>query len=118
MEVVAEIQAGVCGFDSVVRATCLDGLQVTLQLESNCPKVRKMAAALHSLDALDEVLRKPLVDTTPIRIASKLGLHVSCLVPVGILKAVEAAAGLALPGQSRIVIERDRGGGPAGQRGG
>jgi len=106
MEVVAKIQAGVCGFETVVRTTCPDGLHVTLQLESNCPKVQGMAASLQSLDALDEILRRPLADTTPICVASEHGLHVACLVPVGILKAVEAAAGLALPGRSEVLVKK------------
>jgi hypothetical protein len=106
MDVVAEIQPGACGFETVIRASSPDGLHVTLQLQSTCPKVQGMAASLQSLDALDEVLRRPLVDTTPIRVASEHGLHVACLVPVGILKAVEAAAGLALRGRSQIVVKK------------
>jgi hypothetical protein len=106
MELVAEIQAGACGFQTVVRATCPDGFHVTLQLQSNCPKVQGMAASLQSLDALDEILRRPLADTTPVRVASEHGLHVACLVPVGILKAVEAAAGLALPGRSEVLVKK------------
>lgn len=106
MEVVAEIQAGVCGFKTVVRATSSDGSDVALELQSDCPKVQGMAASLHSLDALDEILRRPLVDTTPIRVASEHGLHVSCLVPAGILKAVEAAASLALPSRSEVLVKK------------
>jgi hypothetical protein len=106
MEVVAQIQAGVCGFGTVVCATCADGFHVTLRVQSNCPKVQAMAASLHSLDALDEILRRPLADTTPMRAASEHGLHVSCLVPAGILKAVEAAAGLALPSRSEVLVEK------------
>jgi hypothetical protein len=106
MEITVEIQAGVCGFQTIVRAACPDGFHVTLQLQSDCPKVQGVAASLPSLDALDEVLRKPLADTTPVRVASERGLHVSCPVPAGILKAVEAAAGLALPGRSEILVKK------------
>lgn len=106
MEVVAEIQAGVCGLTTVVRATCPDGSHVMLQLQSDCPKVQGMAACLQSLDALDEVLRRPLAETTPVRLASEHGLHVSCLVPTGILKAVEAAAGLALTGRFEVLVTK------------
>ncbi|HUT21606.1 MAG TPA: hypothetical protein VM366_20830 [Anaerolineae bacterium] len=106
MPIRASIRAGACGFEAVVHATCSDGLWVTLQLESNCPKVQEMAAALHDLNALDEVLRRPLVDTTPAQIAAQYGLHASCPIPVGILKVVEAAAGLALPARSEILVEK------------
>ncbi len=86
-------------------ATCADGLWVMLKLESKCPKVQAMAAALSKLNALDEALRKPLVQTTPARMAAQHGLHASCPVPVGILKAVEAAAGLSLPTRCEIALE-------------
>ncbi len=106
MAIQAHIQAGACGFDTVVHATCADGLSVTLQLESRCPKVQALAAALGELNALDEVLRKPLVETTPARMAGQHGLHASCPVPIGILKAVEAAAALALPARCEILLEQ------------
>lgn len=102
----AGVRAGACGFEAVVHATCSDGPCVTLRLGSNCPKVQEMAAALHDLTAPDEVLRRSLVDTTPAQIAVQYGLHASCPIPVGILKVVEAAAGLALPARSEILVEK------------
>jgi hypothetical protein len=90
---------------TIVHAVCGEDLTVTLQIESNCPKVQAMGAALPSLNALDEVLRRPMVETIPARIAGEQGLHVSCPVPVAVLKAVEAAAGLALPTSCEILLE-------------
>ena len=104
MPVRASVRAGACGFEAVVHATCSDGLCVTLQLESNCPKAQEMAAALHDLTAPDEVLRRSLVDTMPAQTAAQYGLHASCPIPGGILKIVEAAAGLALPARSEILV--------------
>jgi len=106
MAIRASIRAGACGFGTDVHATCADGLRVALQLESDCPKVQAMAAALPELSAVDEVLRKPLVGTTPAKMAGQYRLHASCPVPVGILKAVEAAAGLALPTRCEICLEQ------------
>lgn len=106
MNVKAEIDAGVCGFHSIVEAASPDGMDVVVRIESNCPRVQAMAAELTALDALDEILRKPLVETTPALLAAKHRLHAPCLVPVGLLKAIEAAAGLALPADCRIVLAR------------
>jgi hypothetical protein len=106
MAIRAQIQAGACGLQTIVHAASADGLSVTLQVESNCPKVRAMGTALSSLNALDEVLRGALADTTPVRLAGEHGLHTSCPVPIGVLKAVEAAARLALPARCEILLEQ------------
>ena len=106
MTIRAHIQPGACGLQTTVHATCADGLLVTVQLESNCPKVQAMAATLPALDALDEVLHRLLVETTPARAAGQHRLHASCPVPIAILKAVEAAAGLALPVPCEILLEQ------------
>jgi hypothetical protein len=82
-------------------------MTVTLRIESDCPLVNKMADELTSLDALDELMRRPYVETTPARLSAEHRLHTTCVVPAGILKAVEAAAGLALPSQCEIKLTRD-----------
>ena len=97
MDTVAEFDGGVCGLGTIVRATSSDGVTVLLNIASECPRISAMAGEMTALDALEEVLRKPLIETTPALLAAKHKLHASCLAPVGILKAVEAAAGLALP---------------------
>ena len=107
MKVRARIEAGICGFETSVEAECSDGMTVLLAIESSCPKVGALAAALSEINAFDEVLRHPLIETTPARLAAEHGLHATCLVPVGVLKAVEAAAGLALPAMSTIDLVRD-----------
>jgi hypothetical protein len=106
MAIRAQIESGACGLRTTVSAVCDDGLNVSVQLESNCPKVQAMGAALTALNALDEVLRQPLVETTPAHLAAEHKLHASCPVPVGVLKAVEAATGLALPARCEILLEQ------------
>ncbi len=106
MPISAEITGGACGFKTTVNAVSPDGMHVDLQIESDCPQVRALAAELTSLDAFHQVLRTPLVETIPARLAAKHGLHTTCPAPVGILKAVEAAAGLALPAEACINLTR------------
>jgi len=65
-----------------------------------------MAGEMASLDAVDEALRKPLIETMAGVLAAKHRLHSSCLAPVGILKAVEVAAGLALPCLCQVKLSR------------
>jgi uncharacterized protein DUF6951 len=106
MDIRAEIQAGACGFGTVVLAGSADGMTVQLRIDSDCPKVMAMANELAEVQAMDEVLTKPLVETTPALLATKHRLHSSCPLPIGILKAVEAAAGLALPATCTVVLSR------------
>ena len=106
MDIKAQISAGVCGFKTTIEATSADGMHVALAIVSDCPHVAALAAELTGLDAFEQVLRTPLADTIPARLAARHKLHTTCLVPVGIVKSVEAAAGLALPVESSIKLDR------------
>jgi hypothetical protein len=106
VDIRAQITGGVCGLVTVVQATSPDGMHVHLTVESECPQVRAMAADLQPIDALNEILQKSMMETTPALLAARHKLHVTCLVPVGMLKAVEAAAGLALPASAGVELDR------------
>lgn len=103
-QVQAEILGGACQFKTLVRAGCTDGQQVMLEIESDCPRVQRLAAELKELDAFDELLRRPLIETTPARLAAAFKLHAACPVPIGVLKAAEVAAGLALPAPCSVEL--------------
>ena len=87
-------------------ADVVDGINVSVCIESDSAKIRAMASEMTSLNAIDEVLRKPYIETTTAKLAAKHGLHATCVVPSGVLKAVEAAAGLALPADCKMRIRR------------
>jgi hypothetical protein len=104
-----KVNAGVCGLGSVVEASSQDGMNVTVRVESDCPRVLACADELingPALDAFEELLRRPLIETTPALLAARHGLHPACPVPIAALKAVEAAAGLALPCDCSIEMTR------------
>jgi hypothetical protein len=106
MDIRSQISGGACGFETVIEAASPDGMVVTLAVKSDCPHVAALAAKLTELDAFEQVLRTPLTETIPLRLAVEHKLHTTCLVPVGILKSVEAAAGLALPAESWIKLAK------------
>ena len=106
MDAMAEITGGVCGLKTVVRATCTDGVTVLLNVSSDCQRICAMAGEMPTLDAVEEGLSKPVNETMPVVLAAEHKLHSSCLVPVGILKAVEVAAGLALPCLCHVELSR------------
>ena len=99
----AVIKSGVCGFTVRATAHCDDGTHVALQIDSDCPNQQKVAAELHEVDAFRELFadkRDGVVWST----CARHSPHISCPVPVGLLKLVEVAAGLALPQTVSIEI--------------
>jgi hypothetical protein len=106
MRVSAEVNPGVCGLSSRVEASSPDGINVVVEIESECPRVQAYAAQPMELDAYQELLSTPLAQTLPVRLAAEHNLHITCLVPVAVLKAAEVAAGLALPKNASIELER------------
>jgi hypothetical protein len=104
MNICAKIQGSACGLDTMVEASSPDGITVRLRIESDCPKIAAFAAKLGTINAFEEVLGKPLIETLPALAAAECKLHTSCVVLVGVLKAVEAAAGLAVPATATIEL--------------
>ena len=90
------INAGVCGFTTVVRTSSEDQQTVTISYETTCPHAAKAREELVSVDAYQELFRKPH-ETAVYAALSKHLPHVTCPLYSGFLKAIEAAAGLALP---------------------
>jgi len=91
------IEAGVCGFVTTVRADSPDGgMTVAITYDTTCPHVAKARSALVPVHPMVELFRKPHETTVYAALSPHLP-HVACPVYSGFLKAIEAAAGLALP---------------------
>src|SRR6056297_1729126 len=95
------IDAGVCGFITEVTAESDDGQNVRLDFSSTCPHVMKAAESLKLVDAYVEIFAKPAQTQTYAELSAHLP-HAACPVYAGVLKAIEAAAGLALPRPASI----------------
>jgi len=104
MTATATIDAGVCGFRTVARAECDEGDIVTLSIDSDCPRIREYAAALQApggVSVLEELSPEG---------ASRVLVHPGpccpgCVAPAGVFKAMQVAAGLALPKDAAITVE-------------
>ena len=100
----AEIFAGICGFNTTVQAS-MDGDVCQLSIESQCDAIQRMAAELTQVEPFREIsFRRNMPQT--MEAAIKYCKHAACPVAVGIIKAVEVEAGLALPADVTIKIER------------
>jgi len=101
----AKIDAGNCGFHTVVEAEAGDDYKVTLKIESDCKHIQKLAEDLKEVNAFNEIsFRRGSPEI--LAKGTQYCNHASCPVPVGIIKTVEVAAGLALPQIAKIEVEQ------------
>jgi hypothetical protein len=100
------VQPGVCGFDAEIHATADEDMNVHTELSSACPQVIRLGTAVADVSAL-ELLRRPIHETSIYQAAGAARCHAACPVPAAIIKAIEVAAGLALPRDVQMIITRD-----------
>ncbi len=100
----ATIDGGICGFQTRVVAEADEAFDVRLAIETDCPRVRSYTAGLSAVNALAELALRH--DATVLAAAreARHGACVGCVIAAGIYKTMQAAAGLALPAESRIAI--------------
>ncbi len=101
----AHIQSGICGFQATVQAR-VDGSDVVLTIHSDCQAIQKLASELQRVDPFQEISFRGEGPQT-LNLARRYCAHPACPVPTGILKAVEVAAGLALPADASIHLAKD-----------
>jgi hypothetical protein len=91
----AEVDSGICGFVTIVEAS-MEGKVCNLVITSDCKAIQKLAEELTHVNPLQEISSR---QATPhvLQMGLKHCIHAACPVPVGIIKAVEVEAKLALP---------------------
>jgi len=105
-----EVDAGICGFKADIAATCEDGQFVTLGITSGCEKVAALAKKLTEAGAVDAFQEISPVGESVILSAARethKGCCAACVIPIGVFKAMQVAAGLALPQDAAIRIARE-----------
>jgi hypothetical protein len=100
----AEINSGICGFSATVR-TQMEGTRVKLSIESECQAIRDLATELTDVDPFQEITFRGSGPRS-LEMGAKHCYHTACPVPVGIIKAVEIEAGLALPKEAVIKLSK------------
>jgi hypothetical protein len=98
------VDAGICGFTTTIDTESEDRQQVSISYETQCPHAAKAREELTGVDAYQELFKKPH-ETRIYQTLSPHLPHVTCPLYSGFLKAVEAAAGLALPKDASILLE-------------
>lgn len=110
MKATVEIDAGICGFSTTARVDSEDGQNVTFDIKTACGKIRQLANAIREkgpIDAYQEISPAgPAVIMTAVR-ENLTGCCAGCAVPVGLFKAMQVAAGLALPKDITIKLAKE-----------
>ncbi len=101
------VDPGICGFTCRVSARPFGRRQVAIAIEkSECTQVLQFAELLPDLTLQDLFL--PYPKNPVFKAALKAGCHLSCAVPLSVLKAAESALGLALPKDIRLSFCKNR----------
>jgi hypothetical protein len=108
----AVIEPGTCGFTASVVATVEGGREARFAVESDCEHVAAMAAALAEQGPFDVYEEMDWRAESRLRVAMRESLKGSyswCPVPVGLLKAMQVAAGMSLADEMAIKVSKGGG---------
>jgi hypothetical protein len=100
----AEVTSGICGFTVTVK-TRMEDRKCLVSVESECDAIQRFAQALQEVDPLQEISFRGEGPQT-LKMGAKHCYHTACPVPVGIIKAIEIEAGLALPADVIIKLSK------------
>ena len=104
-----KINAGICGFITMVEAQSSDGQMVQLKIISPCETIGKRSKLIHELDAYTWIGQgfKGMIHQAVQRTLQ--GCCSGCFVPSGIYKAMQVVAHLALPTSATIEFKTEEG---------
>ena len=110
MKATVQIDAGICGFQTTARVAGNDDQAVTFDVQSGCQNIRQLGELLKrhgAIDAYQEI--GPAADSVIMQAARSVlkGCCAGCVVPVGLFKGMQVAAGLALPKDIRIALTKE-----------
>lgn len=102
MDAKVTVDAGICGFTAIIKATSEDNMNVNLKVVSPCEIIKELAEKFQEItpiNAYQEI--GPQTEGQILNISRKVlvekGACEACVVPAAVCKAMYVAAGLALP---------------------
>ena len=99
------VEPGICGFSCHVEARRLDKHRASVEvIGSECELIQEMAENLQEITLNDIFV--PHTKNPVFKAAERGGCHLTCPVPVALLKAAEVALELALPRDACIRFEQ------------
>jgi hypothetical protein len=110
MNALVVIDAGICGFQTRIHASSEDSQNVVFKISSSCEKARKFGETLAAKGLIDSYAELGAgVDGLILGSARQImdGACSACAVPIGAFKAMQIAAGLALPKDVSLKLSAD-----------
>lgn len=110
MSVKVMVDAGICGFQTKILAESDDSQNVTFKISSGCEKARAFGEALMAkgpVDGYAEIGAGSEGVTLATGREFMKGCCAACVVPVGAFKALQVAAGVALPKDITLTMTND-----------
>jgi hypothetical protein len=110
MNATVEIDAGICGFRTKASAVSPDEQNVSFDVQSDCEKIRQLGELLKAqgpFDAYQEIGPSPGSMVLQAARSVLTGCCAGCAVPAGLFKAMQVAAGLALPKDIAIRLAKE-----------
>jgi hypothetical protein len=107
MKTLVVVDAGICGFQTRIHAQSEDAQNVTFRISSGCGKVRTFAESLKAREPIDAYAEFGSGDSGVVLGAGIAGMKEcckGCVVPAGAFKAMQVAAGLALPKDVTLTV--------------
>jgi hypothetical protein len=83
----------------------MNGAKMHVEIKSDCKAIQKLAAELTEVEPYQEISFRGEGPTT-LRLGAQYCTHAACPVPVGVIKAIEIEAGLALPTDALIKLSK------------
>jgi hypothetical protein len=98
---IVNVDAGSCGFTAIIEVSKTGAQTVSVSISSDCEAVKKWGDKLGSVNWRDCFGKHAY--SSPIFVSAADCLrHVTCPVPIGLLKAIEVEIGASLPADARI----------------
>lgn len=112
MKARAQIDPGICCFDTVVTVETEDGRHVTFAFESECEIIQEFAAQIREMSPVDAIAtlgprENPILERAR-ELLRTTGCCEACVVPAGALKAMYVATVLALPKDVTLQLTEEK----------
>ena len=112
MKAKVSVDAGICGFKTVIKADSEDSMNVELKVVSSCDTIKELASRFKDktpIDAYQELSpeKESIILEISRSVLIKKGCCEACVVPAAVCKAIQVVAGLALPQDVTLKITKE-----------
>lgn len=101
------VHSGICGNTTTIEVVGLPERKVRVGIKSSCKKVGQIDGRLEEVDWMSLMTQRG-EGYSAYQAVMQYGGHMTCPIPVAIIKAIEVEAGMALPKDVTIEFKSDK----------